>query len=863
MVGNQQLTPEMADYQFQENGTHFSVILPYTAKDTTFELITSDSLRAHVDFFLLHTRNEWVLADLLLSCNFPLTTTKCYPNGTMVATAVKVESVTNMIPSRLTLKDQSCKPTFSGDRFAYFSFNVAANPRLYEPTAEIGSGQLMVQMRLSQDSSYALFYQAADYPVVKYLRQPLYFEVALVESTDPNLELILESCWATLDEDRASLPSWDIIVDGCENPDDSYVTIFHPVFFDHYMLYENEIALPYNKGASPVGPQYRQTISCYYVVNETQTVGFSANPRLYEPTTEIGSGQLMVQMRLSQDSSYALFYQAADYPVVKYLRQPLYFEVELVESTDPNLELILESCWATLDEDRTSLPSWDIIVDSCENPDDSYVTIFHPVVSDARVLVPSHIKRFSMKMFTFTKDEEVLNNEIFVHCDAEICDSHSQADGSCRGQCVQHAHQMNYSQQGKRVIMKVAETLLALSLLHVCSSVPISRPTNWLRQCRASSNLSITALEVLPGGGWDNLRNMDAGRVMNLSYFQCQTTEDGLYLIPDEVFVVTHKETGIEMNSEIISSWLEQRSLTSHSINAEVSFSSVLNGKFSTENQRMKTHQVKDSSTTARVQVRNFIYTVKAFPDFTLDTRFSQQVKEIADAIENNQTRNVVYLSEKMVLDYGTHVITSVDAGATLFLSDGQVICVGKDYEIGSRYSVPFGGLFSCQSNNPLANNHRRCPPKFSQHLAAVSDGCEVLYCVQSGLFTGGQLLPIRLPPFIKPPLVSMHATNTVMVMTDGDMSWIRVGKTKAWKLAKPEEIKAMVEKLNPESSHMSGGEKAGLAFGLIGMMALVVIVAVVVVKRRRRKLSGFRTAGSYEEIHDEVECNEQDASSE
>lgn len=152
-------------------------------------------------------------------------------------------------------------------------------------------------------------------------------------------------------------------------------------------------------------------------------------------------------------------------------------------------------------------------------------------------------------------------------------------------------------------IMKPAVTLLALSLLHVCSSVPVSRPSNWLRQCRASTNLSITALEVLPGGGWDNLRNMDMGRVMNLSYFQCQTTEDGLYLIPDEVFVIPHKETGVETNSEIISSWLEQKSSTSHTINADVSFLSLLNGKFSTENQRMKTHQVKDSSTTARVQV--------------------------------------------------------------------------------------------------------------------------------------------------------------------------------------------------------------------------------------------------------------------
>ncbi|XP_047448688.1 macrophage-expressed gene 1 protein-like [Mugil cephalus] len=687
-------------------------------------------------------------------------------------------------------------------------------------------------------------------------------------------------------------------------------------------------------------------------------------------------------------------------------------------------------------------------------------------------------------------------------------------------------------------------SLIFLSVFYVCSSVPVNRPTNWLRQCRASTNLSITALEVLPGGGWDNLRNMDMGRVMNISFFQCQTTEDGLYLIPDEVFVIPHKETGVETSSEVITSWINQTSSTSGSINSDTSFFSVLNAKFSTENMRMKTHQVKDSSTTTRVKVRNFIYTVKAYPDFTLDTRFAQQVKEIADALENNQTRNADYLAEKMVLDYGTHVITTVDAGALLveedylrssymsqsvldsssvkasaglnffdklkfdissersqkssllqtyqsniqysliqshggtsfypgiglqkwqestpnnlvaidrsgvplhyiintnaipdlpeptvkkvslsvsqaieryykvntrpgcvdvnsknfnfqanvddnscegpatnlsfggvyqecvqltqdagpicdvlaqknpdtgdfscrspysptllrsevrqqgystydcyeeshscwlvltchkrrcqdnyhvrsarintywcsvngeapqnsgflfggiyspslqnpltkakscppdfialkFLSDGQMICVSNDYEMGTRNSVPFGGLFSCQSNNPLAKYQHSCPPKFSQHLATVSDGCEILYCVQSGLFTGGQLLPIRLPPFTKPPL-SIKATDTVMVMTEGEMNWVRVGKTKAWKLAKPEEINEIVRSFNPQMSQMSSGEKAGVVFGVIGMMLLV--VAAVVLMKRRRRLSGFTTHRGYEEIRNEAE---------
>ncbi|XP_008416630.1 macrophage expressed 1, tandem duplicate 1 [Poecilia reticulata] len=694
--------------------------------------------------------------------------------------------------------------------------------------------------------------------------------------------------------------------------------------------------------------------------------------------------------------------------------------------------------------------------------------------------------------------------------------------------------------------MKSALTLVAaLTFFQICRSGPVSRPTNWLRQCRASTNISLTAMEVLPGGGWDNLRNLDMGRVMNLSYFQCQTTEDGLYLIPDEVFVIPQKETGVETNSEIISSWLEQKSTTSNSINADVSFFSVLNGKFSSETTRMKSHQVKDSSTTARVQVRNFIYTVKAYPDFTLDSRFAQQVKDIADAIANNQTRNADYLSEKMVLDYGTHVITTVDAGASLvqedylrssyvsdsssdtstikaqaglnffdkvkfdissqssqqssslntyqsniqysliqshggipfypgitlqkwqentrnnlvaidrsgfpihyfinsntfpdlpqptvgkvartvsmaidryykvntrpgcvdigsknfnfqanvdddscegpatnlsfggvyqqctkltddadplcetlaqkniatgdyscrspysptllrsevrqqgytenycydvsygcgflwlrtchrkncqnlyrvrsarintywcsvngkaqensgylfggiygtsfenpitkskscpanfipvkFLSDGQMICVSDDYETGSRYAVPFGGLFSCQSGNPLAKNQRRCPPKFSQHLATVSDGCEILYCVQSGLFTGGDLKPIILPPFTKSPLVSMQATNTVMVMTEGQQSWVRVGPTKSWKLVKPEEMSDLIRKFNPEMNQMSSGEKAGVAFGVMGLIAFVVIVAVIL--RRRRRYSQFRSG--YQKITDEPE---------
>lgn len=44
---------------------------------------------------------------------------------------------------------------------------------------------------------------------------------------------------------------------------------------------------------------------------------------------------------------------------------------------------------------------------SCPNHDDRYVAAFHSDSGD-----PPYFKRFSMNMFTFTKDDVVLHNEV-------------------------------------------------------------------------------------------------------------------------------------------------------------------------------------------------------------------------------------------------------------------------------------------------------------------------------------------------------------------------------------------------------------------------------------------------------------------
>ncbi|MGH0185297.1 UNVERIFIED_CONTAM: hypothetical protein FKN15_017431 [Acipenser sinensis] len=182
-------------------------------------------------------------------------------------------------------------------------------------------------------------------------------------------------------------------------------------------------------------PLSRLRVACHYLVNDTKVVQFlyQNNPA---PVVQPGLGDLAVIMRLALDSTYNDFYGARDYPVVKYLRRPLYFEVELLYSRDPQAELFLENCWATYSADRNSSPKWDVVVDSCENSADEYLTIFHPVSSNARVLFPSHLKRFEVKMFSFTSGQDALKGQIYFHCSVVICDSNRPSDSLCSRRCI-------------------------------------------------------------------------------------------------------------------------------------------------------------------------------------------------------------------------------------------------------------------------------------------------------------------------------------------------------------------------------------------------------------------------------------------
>ena len=177
-------------------------------------------------------------------------------------------------------------------------------------------------------------------------------------------------------------------------------------------------------------------------------------------------------------------------------------------------------------------------------------------------------------------------------------------------------------------------------------------------------------MEVLPGVGFDNLRNLDMGQVHVYNFSNCQVSKDGKFLLPDSIFLLPVQESKINVYAEYFDHWDNYTSMTSNSINLDVGFYSIVSGKFSAGYSITKSHMHNDIAKSTRVQIRNKLYTVKLQPGAELHPTFKSRLYDIASSIQNNNTEYAQYLSELLIRDYGTHYVSSMDAGAVLSQTD-------------------------------------------------------------------------------------------------------------------------------------------------------------------------------------------------
>ena len=220
----------------------------------------------------------------------------------------------------------------------------------------------------------------------------------------------------------------------------------------------------------------------------------------------------------------------------------------------------------------------------------------------------------------------------------------------------------------------LALVLKLVLLFCYCNVNALEFPLGDVRNCLAGAirqGQSASHLDVLPGLGFDNLRNVDLGQVLAYNYSTCKVSGDGSYLMPDSVVIVPVQESKVDKFAEYFSTFLDYTPHTAASINFQANsngmFSST-SGSFSADFQKTKSTMYKHDSNSARVSLRYKFYTahITGASDAQLHPAFKSRLLDIAANIQNNNTKLAHYLAETLVRDYGTHVITSIDAGAGL-----------------------------------------------------------------------------------------------------------------------------------------------------------------------------------------------------
>ncbi|XP_043542821.1 uncharacterized protein LOC122548349 [Chiloscyllium plagiosum] len=129
-VADEPLTYELAQsygYMALENGTHFSLEVPFHSPGVVYEEVSLHELQARISFSLKDNQTLKVYSSFTVQCNFSIPEKEvlvCFQNGTVAITVKPSVTLPEIDLSKLVLKDPKCGPKEHNAMKALFVFDI-------------------------------------------------------------------------------------------------------------------------------------------------------------------------------------------------------------------------------------------------------------------------------------------------------------------------------------------------------------------------------------------------------------------------------------------------------------------------------------------------------------------------------------------------------------------------------------------------------------------------------------------------------------------------------------------------------------------------------------------------------------------